>query len=237
VWILALETVTPAGSVALADGELVVATRAGDPSRPHVTRLPGDLLELLQSEGRTLASLDRLAVCLGPGGFTGLRIGIAAVQGLSTATGLLVAGVSALDALAAAAAARSPRPSSVAVWLEGGRGEVFAARYIVQGERLQPVGEPVAAPPQSVLEQWRDKPPMPMTWIGEGMRRYAPLIRATPDVRHADLLDPTPLIAPWVATLSARLPAGRPHALQPVYVRRPDAELARARRAPGPVEP
>lgn len=235
--ILALETATPAGSVALARGGEVVAARAGDPSRPHATRLPGDLLALVDEAGQTIRDLDRLAVCLGPGGFTGLRIGIAAVQGLAMATGLPVTGVSAFDALAAAAVDRMPEASSVAIWLEAGRGEVFAARYLIGERGAEPIDDPVAAPPEAVIEGWSRGASLPVCWIGNAVARYERVIREAPGGEAAMLAEPVPLIAPWVAVLAGQRPAGRPHALQPVYVRRPDAEIARARRLLRTVEP
>ena len=101
---LALDTSTPDGSVAVRRDGVVVYARDGDGSRPHGMRLPGDALAALEACGLTLGDVTLLAVGLGPGPFTGLRVGLATIEGLAFATGLPVVGVSGLDALAVAAA-------------------------------------------------------------------------------------------------------------------------------------
>jgi tRNA threonylcarbamoyladenosine biosynthesis protein TsaB len=234
---LALDTSTAGGSLAVRrDGATVVA-RVGDAGRPHATRLPGDLLEALADCGATLTDVSLLAVCLGPGAFTGLRVGLATIQGLAFARNLPVIGISALDAIASAAATDAEQ---IAVWLDGSRNEVFAARYRRDPSALHGVealGDPIAAPPEAVLREWggRGWPP-PSRWMGEGATIYRDVI-----VRHAPHAT-IESIAMLRAELVARLGehafeaglAGPPHALRPVYVRRPDAELARDRAASVP---
>src|SRR5689334_13263397 len=99
--VLALDTTTRAGSCALADEGRIVCELASDASRPPAARLPGELIDLLNRERRMLGEIDVFAVATGPGSFTGLRIGIATMQGLAMAEGKPLIGVSALDALAA----------------------------------------------------------------------------------------------------------------------------------------
>ena len=80
--LLALDTTTAAGSVALwRDG--LIEEQPGDPARSHAERLPGELAALLARHGCTTNDVDRYAVASGPGSFTGLRVGIATVQGLA----------------------------------------------------------------------------------------------------------------------------------------------------------
>ena len=82
-------------------------------------------MRVLDEAGRTLDAVDLLAVITGPGSFTGLRVGIATVQGLAMATGRMIVPVSTLDALA-----RPPgRNALVGAWMDAQRGEVFAALY------------------------------------------------------------------------------------------------------------
>ena len=81
--ILALDTSTPAGSVALAAGGELTECRVGDADRTHGERLPGDVTALLATHGLTPADIDRYAVCSGPGSFTGLRVGLATIQALA----------------------------------------------------------------------------------------------------------------------------------------------------------
>ena len=102
--VLALDTTTRGGSVAVARDGRVLDLLEGDAARPHAERLPGDLVTSLERAGASLADVDVFAVAVGPGSFTGLRIGIAAIQGCAFAAGRPVVGVSALEALALAAA-------------------------------------------------------------------------------------------------------------------------------------
>src|SRR5437870_5390124 len=97
--VLALDTTTRAGSVALVIDGRVAVERAGDETRTHAERLPGEILDVLRETGNTVADIDLLAVAIGPGSFTGLRVGIATVQGLAMVRGLPVAPVPALRAL------------------------------------------------------------------------------------------------------------------------------------------
>src|SRR5688572_24887341 len=97
--VLALDTATPAGSCAVArDGHVLLETR-GEGARSHGERLPMELMTLLEAAGIVLRDVDVFAVTTGPGSFTGLRIGIATMQGLAFAEGRPLIGVSGLDAL------------------------------------------------------------------------------------------------------------------------------------------
>src|SRR5262245_21467161 len=109
---------------------------ASDASKPQAARLPGELATLLAYVDMTLQAVDAFAIGVGPGSFTGLRVGIATMQGLAVATGRPLIGVSALDALAALAS--SPAVHRVATWVDAWRGEVYAALY----EGTREVGEP-----------------------------------------------------------------------------------------------
>jgi tRNA threonylcarbamoyladenosine biosynthesis protein TsaB len=232
---LALDTSTPDGSVAVRRDGAVVYARGGDGSLPHGMRLPGDALAALEACGLTLGDVTLLAVGLGPGPFTGLRVGLATIEGLAFGTGLPVVGVSGLDALAVAAARADTSAREIAVFLDGARGEVFAARYAVApGEPLQAraIDQPRAAPPVHVLDIWRAEGASPDVFIGSGAIVYGrDVVAFMPGARLID----APLIAPLVAELGelrAALDGGTPlNALRPVYVRRPDAELARRRAA------
>lgn len=230
---LALDTSTPDGSVALRRDGVVVYARAGDGSRPHGMRLPGEALAALAACGLTLRDVSLLAVGLGPGAFTGLRVGLATIEGLSFATGLPVVGVSGFDALAVAATRSDLSRREIAVWLDAARGEVFAARYAVASAspvEARALDEPRAAPPAAVLEGWRAEGAHPDVFIGGGAVMYADHVVAA--IAGAHILE-APLIAPFVAELgelrAARDGGTRLNALRPVYVRRPDAELARQR--------
>jgi len=142
--ILSLDTTTRAGGCALLRDDRVLREHSGDGSRDQAERLPGDLTVLLEHEAVALDAIDAFAVATGPGSFTGLRVGIATMQGLAMATGKPLIGVSAFDALAMLASG-----DRIATWIDAWRGEVFAAVY----ENGQLIGAPVVAPPDLLLEQ------------------------------------------------------------------------------------
>jgi tRNA threonylcarbamoyladenosine biosynthesis protein TsaB len=224
VLVLSLDTTTRTGSVAVVHGDRVLSEIAGDASRTHGERLPGDLKRALDAAGVDASAIDLLAVAAGPGSFTGLRVGIAAMQGLAMATGRLIVPVSALDALAAAGA---DGESPVAAWMDAQRGEVFAALYDSTGTVL--LLEATADAPLETLRAWETHAPARTRFIGDGAARYAEIIRGA---RGAETgIQPAPPLASVIARLAARSPerAVLPHAVVPIYIRKPDAELARDR--------
>lgn len=235
--ILALDTTTRAGSAAVLRDRDLLALVPGDAARTHGERLPEELAQALATARVRIEDIDLLAVASGPGAFTGLRIGLAAIQGVAMTSGRPVAGVSALEALAAAAAPQQAGPARIGAWIDAARGEVFAALYEARPGQddvpvLQELSAPSVGPPAATLARWdRDFGGEPMTVIGDGAVRYESLL-AERDHRAA----PPPDLAPWVGRLAldafAHGLAGPPHALQPLYVRRPDAELARNRVEP-----
>lgn len=227
--VLALDTTTRRGSVALTRDADLLDLEVGDPALTHGQRLPGDIIRLLDRQRLSLGDIDLFAVAAGPGSFTGLRIGIAAMQGLALANGRGIIGVSALDALHASAAdAGGPSDVSfVGAWMDAHRGEIFAALY--GGKTL--VDQPTVNEPAATLERWE---PMvagqPAAFIGDGALAYADVIRA--GLPSAVILPSVPPLAPAVARLAAERVDDQirpPDALRPLYVRRPDAELARDR--------
>lgn len=284
--ILSLDTTTRAGSCALWRDGALVEERAGDPARTHAERLPGDLADLLAAHGLRVGDVDRYAVASGPGSFTGLRVGIATIQGLALVHGRTVVPVSALEALArcgaeqvgAAAEAVGPtRPTSphdasgdappfspspheaivgapalsasphadvvVGAWMEAYRGEVFGALYRVSraissssaaphvATTLEELAAPAVASPASLAAEWaRAAADGVAVVIGDAVPATRDILQAAwPGAR---LLDPVPLAA-MIARVAHEQPerAVLPHAIVPLYVRRPDAELARDRRA------
>ncbi|MBP1635463.1 MAG: universal bacterial protein YeaZ [Acidobacteria bacterium] len=232
--VLALDTTTRAGSLALARGEQLLEARVGDAGRTHAARLPGDILDLLGRHALTLADVDLYAVAAGPGSFTGLRIGIATVQGLAFAHGRPVVAVSALDALAWGA--RAARPDAlVGAWMDARRGEVFAGLYAVADAGPRALAGPEVGPPGEVLERWQGLlGEGPVEWVGDGAVAYAATLAGAARGRAWAIEPAVPALAPALAEIARRRAeaggATRPHAVRPLYVRRPDAELARDRR-------
>ena len=219
--------------MALLDSERIVDERAGDGSRTHAERLPAEITALIESHQLTLADIDLYAVASGPGSFTGLRIGIATIQGLALVRGRRIAAVSALEAIGHLAAAGALPGTLVAAWMDAHRREVFSALYRVSlaapfsAEHLQELEGPSASDPAATLARWAsEQAVLPAVFGGDGAVLYAEQIaRAAPAARLA----PPTLLAGAIGRLAlAREPRGvEPGAMRPLYVRRPDAEMAR----------
>lgn len=223
----------------------VVREQASDASRDQAERFPGEIAALLERESVALQEVDCFAVATGPGSFTGLRVGIATMQGLATAVGKPLIGVSAFDALAMLADVmeggadgvtprRTSRPGGssyvggaarVAVWIDAWRGEVFAVMY-EDGRVLE---APVVARPEDLLARLKRQATI---FIGDGAARNQERIRAA--LGHvARVTNPAaPLLASAMATLAGEVfRAGwrpPPDAIRPIYVSRFDAERAGA---------
>jgi len=222
VLILSLDTTTRGGSVAIARDGVVVYLRGGDPLRTHAERLPRDLMTACELAGVSIGDIDLFAVAAGPGSFTGMRIGIATMQGLAMARNRRIVPVSALEALAAASPAG---PARIAPWIDAQRGEVFAQVY-ENGSAISPAQH---GPPVQVLEHHAGLLEA-AEFVGDGALRYREQILVA---RGADtrIASEVPHLAGAIALIAAREPgrAVLPHAVVPIYIRRPDAEIARDR--------
>jgi tRNA threonylcarbamoyladenosine biosynthesis protein TsaB len=224
--ILSLDTTTSAGSAALVRDGRVVREEASDRSRPQAARLPDELAALVDRTGVTLADVDGFAVGIGPGSFTGLRVGIATMQGLAMATGKPLFGLSALDALARVAKAEAPRPARIATWVDAWRGEVYAGIY-EDGREVEP---PTVARPDALLGRLTGGL---VLFTGAGAVIHHDVIHAALGDRARFAEPVAPLLAGAMGEMAAQaFEAGHrppPDAIRPLYVRRPDAELARDR--------
>jgi tRNA threonylcarbamoyladenosine biosynthesis protein TsaB len=234
---LALDTTTRAGSLALVRDADVLESFVGDEGRTHATRLPADILDCLARHHLTAADVDLYGVAAGPGSFTGLRIGIATIQGLAFAHGRPVVGVSALEALALAAGIAGAETNTTrrAAWMDAQRGEVYACLYRDAGGQWVETAPPVVRKPEAVLAEWADSlAGGAVGFVGDGTLVYSDLIERNCG-GQAHIIRPVPPLAASIARLARKAAdAGHgvhPHAIRPVYIRRPDAELARDRRA------
>src|SRR5947208_14319033 len=137
--VLALDTTTRGGSVALVDGDRVIEERAGDAARSHAERLPSEITAIADAHDLPLSGVDLYGVALGPGSFTGLRIGIATIQGLAFVHHRPIVGISALEALAHIGSRDQPPHAIVASWMDGYRRDVFTALYrVAPGDPFTP---------------------------------------------------------------------------------------------------
>ena len=188
--VLALDTTTRAGSAALVEDDRIVEERGGDGALTHAARLPAEITTLVAAHHVALADIDLYAVAPGPGSFTGLRIGIATIQGLAFVHARRVVAITALDALAHMARGDAPPGSLIAAWMDAHRGEVFAALYRVTDaaafsrEGLVEIEGPTAGPPAATLARWAAQvEALPGRFVGDGATLYASEIRA--DSRRA----------------------------------------------------
>ena len=227
--VLALDTTGRAGSVALVEDGRIVLERRGDGSRTHGERLPGELAGL----DAPFSSIDVFAVAIGPGSFTGLRIGIATIQGLALVTKRRVVGVSALEAHAQLASRTLDAGALVACWIDAQRGEVFSALYRVADaplftpERLVELAGPAVADPALTLAEWSEHRTASATFVGDGAVRY--LAGAGMNSPMAATVPIAGAIGCMAAVSAQRGYATPPAAVHALYVRRPDAELLRGK--------
>ena len=231
--VLALDTTTREGSVALVEDKHIVDVRRGDGSRTHALRLPGEIVALADAHRWRLSDIDLYAVASGPGSFTGLRIGIATIQGLASVHGRRVVGVSALEALGHQASPGVGAGAWIAAWMDAHRRDVFTALYRVTGHgpfsraHLSEVEGPAVGSPAAVLARWqRLDPAFSATFVGDGAVLYESAIAAG---SPANVVKPLPDLAGAIGLLAEERAseALAPSAIRPLYVRRPDAELAR----------
>jgi tRNA threonylcarbamoyladenosine biosynthesis protein TsaB len=230
--VLGIDTATAATAVALQQADGATIERRDDPppgSHPgHATRLLAMTRELLADAGLAWRDLDLIAVGLGPGTFTGLRVGIATARGLAQSLPARLVGVGSLTALAMPALA--DRDTALAV-IDARRGEVFTAAY-----RAAPAGAPVelcpprALAPGAVGEEfagaYEDGHGAPCA-VGDGARRYRDVLSAAGLAVPSDASPLHAVTAGAICALGALSQAtdatGR---VVPDYRRRPDAEIA-----------
>ncbi len=216
--VLGVDTATGRPGLALVEGDVVLAEiafhRRVSPSR---TLMPS-LRFVLEQLGLELGGLAAMAVTVGPGSFTGIRVGLATLRGLAQGSGKPLAGVSTLAALAGSYAGVAPH---VAAWLDAGRGEIYAALMRPDSG----LGSEQVAAPSSVLASL---PAVPILFVGDGAMRHAPLIRAR-GVAGDAIAGAPPLLAAATARLGREaLAAGQPRPARASYLRPPDATRARA---------
>jgi tRNA threonylcarbamoyladenosine biosynthesis protein TsaB len=212
--VLAIDTTSERESVALADDSVLVAetrVRADGHSRQVLSAVEF----VLRAAGVAARDVEGYAVTLGPGSFTGVRVGLSTVQGLALASRRPCLGLSTLDVLAAAIAGEA---ATLVPMVDAARGgQVFAALYDGEARRHE---QPQSEAAEAVVERVRG----PVAVVGDGADRYAAAIRS----RRPDVLFPRRdlFLAGVLALLAApRLAAGEgrpPGELRPLYLRAAD---------------
>ncbi|MGH7301595.1 MAG: tRNA (adenosine(37)-N6)-threonylcarbamoyltransferase complex dimerization subunit type 1 TsaB, partial [Candidatus Rokuibacteriota bacterium] len=178
--LLALETATLAGGAALLDDGRLVGESRLNIALTHSERLMAVVDRLLQDCGCDARSLDALAVSVGPGSFTGLRVGAATAKGLALALEVEVAPVPTLDALAATLPfANAP----VCALLDARKGEVYCSLYRWAGDAMERRWDYLALPPEAAAARLE----APVIVLGDGVAACRPyLSRLGAGVREAE---------------------------------------------------
>ena len=211
--ILALDTATDKGSLALVEGETTLAECSLAGAGAYLSRLLPGVAALLAAVGRAPAELGAIGVSLGPGNFTGLRIGCATAKALAWSLACPLAAVPTMEVLAA----RFPfQPQPIGVVLDAKRNEVFWGLYRCPADRPQAVAEPVRLPLTELSRHLT--PPMILTGFLES------LIPTLPEAGF--ILAPPEMRRPRATTLARlarqRLEAGltaSPQQVTPTYLR------------------
>ncbi|WP_028585152.1 tRNA (adenosine(37)-N6)-threonylcarbamoyltransferase complex dimerization subunit type 1 TsaB [Desulfogranum mediterraneum] len=230
--ILAIETSTGCGSVALTRGTLqqgrVLAEYTHRPDLSHSRRLLGSVREIMTASRLGWDQLDAVAVSLGPGSFTGLRIGMAAAKGIAMAAGLPLFGVTSLDGLACQC---PPAGCQLCVLLDARKEQVYGAFYdaAAPGGNPQRRGEILGCTPEELSRLISE----PTLMVGPGLEVYQESFAANPLIT---LVSPA-LIQPRAAMIgflgAELLAAGTestPAGLAPLYVRASEAEINLAKK-------
>jgi len=206
--VLALDTALPACSVAVLDGERVLARLSEPMTRGHQERLAPMVEEAMAEAGLAFAALERIGVTVGPGSFTGLRVGLAFAKGLALALDIPCVGIGSLPALAASATAKG----LVAACIDAKRGQVYFELF----DDGRPLGEAEALSLDVALARLAATS-RPLTLVGSGAALLAPHV-ADITIEALEAADPVAL-----ARLAAAVADPQPP--QPIYLRAPDARL------------
>jgi tRNA threonylcarbamoyladenosine biosynthesis protein TsaB len=216
VRILAADTSSNWGSLCFVEDGEVLGQVSLTGALQHSQNLFESLEFLLARVPLKLADIDIFAAARGPGSFTGLRIGLAAMEGFAAANNRVGIGISTLEALAWKAPVSE---GMIAPVIDARRGEVYGALYRRAGDDL---AEEVPPAVMSPAQWFASLPDLAINFCGDGAKRYRNLMdRPAWSLLRMDLY-----LAPSIAEL-ALTPRSGP--LEPLYVRRTDAEIARER--------
>jgi tRNA threonylcarbamoyladenosine biosynthesis protein TsaB len=212
--LLGIDTSTAASSVCVLRGADEFQAEGGGGERAHARELLPSVAEAMERAGLDWRQLDAIAVGVGPGAYTGLRIGIATARGLAGAAGVELRPVSSLAALALGIG-----PGLVLPLIDARRGELFGALY----EDGDQVWEPFAASPEEVARRVAEAGASPLA-AGDGSIRFREVletagIRVEPDGSRAHEVR-----ALNVCRLAAEVAPVAPEAVLPQYLRAPDAK-------------
>lgn len=227
--LLTVDTSTTAGSVAVSRGEALLGEILLNVKSTHTDRLLLSMRQLLADVGLQLSDIDAFGVVLGPGSFTGLRVGVATVKGLALATEKPVVGVSSLQTLAM----QIPFPRyPVCALLDARKKEVYAGFYAWESGRPLETRPEAVLSPELLLENLEEE----ILFVGDGAVTYRTLITRWLGARAHfapwPLHPPRAAAAASLALIAMRggefIPLER---LAPRYIRPSEAEIMWAHRS------
>jgi tRNA threonylcarbamoyladenosine biosynthesis protein TsaB len=222
--VLGIDTCTSCGSVGLIDEAKIISEYTLNIPVTHSERLLRAIEFVLREAGCAIREIDGWAISLGPGSFTGVRIGVSTVKGLSFATQKPVAGVSSLDVLASQI---SPTAYLICPIIDARKREVYAAFYrYEEGQFLKRLSDYLTLRPEDLIRRIDEQ----TIFVGDGVKTYGDDLRNS--LPSLTILPPAPLHIPHgsvVARLGLELFQKGEHldlpAFSPIYVRPSEAEM------------
>jgi tRNA threonylcarbamoyladenosine biosynthesis protein TsaB len=223
--LLSIETSHDTGGVAIADGRTPPVEELSTQRLKHSEELLVLIDRLLKGLGVSMSDLDGIAVSIGPGSFTGLRVGLAAAKGLCLSGGLPLVSVGTLDVFA-----RMCPEGGLPIFalIDAKRGELYWCSYEYGGGKLKRTGEYLAISPGKLVELIAEKTLV----VGSGVEAYMEYIKENAGDK-VKFLDPNPEhpLPGVVATVGLeKLNRGEVEdigEIEPIYIRPSDAETTR----------
>jgi tRNA threonylcarbamoyladenosine biosynthesis protein TsaB len=223
--VLAIETSTYSGSIAVSEDDEILGEFYFNMGPSHSEKLVPSIEWLLSGLDIDKSELDGIAVTLGPGSFTALRVGISTAKGMAFSLGIAVTGASSLELLAMNLPFAGYPVCSV---MDAKKGELFAALFRSENGRIERITEDMIVSPQELKEIIKEK----TIFIGEGALLYKDFMEDNQVSRESVLVCPPYLNYPRASSLAQsgvrNLSAGNADdvvALAPRYLRKSDAEL------------
>jgi tRNA threonylcarbamoyladenosine biosynthesis protein TsaB len=231
--ILAIDTSTSLASIAVAVDEQIAAESLVNTNRTLSARLVPEIERLLTTAGLVITDIDLFASSIGPGSFTGVRGGVATIQGLALAVGKPCAGFSSLAMLAMNF---SLSTTLVCPMLDARKSELYAALFDCSSPLPSPRINDCVLSPAALLDQIAALTDQPVIFVGDGARLYHDQIAE--QLGDQAIFAPFPLHTPhaangilWALHTSRCGELLEPSQLLPVYLRASDAELMKMKAA------
>lgn len=221
--VIAIETATMAGSIAIVDNARVISEITLNVRATHSEKLMAAIDRLLCDSGLAIDDMNGVAVSIGPGSFTGLRIGLSAAKGLSYASGKPLIGIPTLNALALNMAFSSYLICPIQ---DARKGEVYTSLYRPGDNSPEKITDDIAVTPEALAGMITEK----TIFLGDGVNRYRELLMAKLGELYNEA--PLPLQLPRASNVAFlalnRLKKGDtddPFTMIPRYIRKSEAEI------------